>query len=416
MSDGPFQCWRDANGDLWTSPGHAVGIHSSGTVIFQTPDVGASAIATPPVLAEIKPLESPAGQILCGGSGRNWKISNGPAHPDFPTGVFRPAEPDLWDSPRFGLAKVTQAGGTVELHDGVDVVGSMSPGSGTAAGVASAGTFPSQGYAYDSFLDRWIGTGDADMLIYFDTGNGKLTDDTGFTVATRVGPGATPSDPSGTYVSDSYGESTYNGGLPFIYTVTVAGASMTATTHGEDTYNGGSPFTFAAEFEGNIEGRAAFVRVTAGTMQAGRFGWVGWQDWTSDANAAWSLEIDGSGVAQISDGTDVVAERAADSSKLYDGSGLYVSTPYGVATYADDPGDPPFEVTVTTEEKLPGAGYVFVVLTIDSGSNELQGISGQQFAAALPPNTSTEKTFPIAWCEPGKAPVQIQQGPIIWRA
>lgn len=510
----PFQCWIEPGGDLWVSAGHAIGIHSGATVEFSTAGSVAEGISAPGGGVGAVAVGTTAGQRLIGGSGRNWKISGGPADPDFPTGVFRPVSPDLWSSPHFGEAKITQAGdGSIELHDGTAAVATSAAGTGVASGVASAGTFPALDYAYDSMLGRWEGVGDADKIIYFEPGSGRLTDNSGFDVAVRSSIGDPASDPAGVYVATTYGEDTFNGGSPWSYTVTgpPAATVMTATTHGEDTYNGGSGFTFAAEFEGDISGQAVFVDVSEGTMQTGRFAWAGWQTWTSEVDAAWGIAIDGTGLGEISDATDVVAVRAADASKLYDASGVYEATAYGMATYGEveavtsgapsagtvaaqafalagtegdvetwngttDPSqfielntstgdavlydglgaiaerlagslvdiggsyastdygaatyngaaaftydvaagneDLAFTVGVTLQAKAPITGYAYVVLEVDSVSNELEGIQGPFFAAALPANTITAKSYPIAKVTDG-VPEQIQIGPIVWRA
>jgi hypothetical protein len=513
VSDGPFQVWREESGDLWCSPGHAIGIHSAATVVFQTPNVAAVGITVPRAAGSATPLQSPRGQKLAGGSGRNWKISGGPADPLFPTGVFKPAEPGLWDNPEYGLATLTEAGdGSLSLHDGTAEVATAS-GAGLVSGSANAGTFPSHDFGYDSDLGAWLATTDSDTRVSFYSGNGRLSDGSGFIVASRTGILDSPLDPSGVYVATTYGKDTYNGGAAWSYTVTAPGgpATMNATTYGEDTYNGGSPFSFAAEFEGDLTGVAAIVAVDSGTAQQGRYPWTAWQAWASEDDPDWTISIDALGEGSILDGATVIATRGADASKLYDPSGVYPSTPAGAAAHGDsedttagtasagtladqdfaefgtvgtietwngaaDPskfieldtvtGDATlydglaavatrpggstasidgvydstdhgaatyhtgsaftytvattsagaaFTVTVGTASKPTQAGYVYVVLTID-GSNELTGVSAPAFAATLPANTSTAKTIPIAYSDGAGLPVQIQAGPIIWRA
>jgi hypothetical protein len=507
----PFQCWREADGTLWVSPGHAIGIHSSGTVEFSTAKNALVGAPVPPAGGAIAAVTPPAGERLVGGNGRHWKISGGPADPDFPTGVFRPDEPSVWAGGDYPLASLTEAGdGSLSLHDGTDEVGTAS-GAGLASGVAGAGTFPAHDFGYDALDGVWKSTTDSDTRVSFYSGNGRLSDGSGFIVASRTGILDSPLDPSGVYVATTYGKDTYNGGAAWSYTVTLASGptTMTATSYGEATYNGSAGFTFDAEFEGDIAGRGCAVAVTAGTAQEGIYSWAGWQAWASND---WGITIDGTGEASWSDGTGVVAVRTADSGKLYDPSGPYELTTYGRETYgvatpatsgeasagtvpdqdfvlASDAGgiethngttDPSyyveldtatgdaiiydgtgaicerlggatadidgsylstdygaatyngeaaftydiatanvaaaFEVAVSGLEKFSLEGYVYVVLQVDSGTNELEGIEGPFFAATLPANTSTAKSFPIAKSDGAGVVDQIQIGPIIWRA
>lgn len=481
---------------------------------FATAGSAAVGIATRSLLGGAAAVTPPAGQKLIGGNGRNWKISGGPADPLFPTGVFRAAEPGLWDNPDFGDATLTQdSEGNLSLHDGTDEVATAS-GAGVASGVTSSGTFPELDFAYDAVTGFWVATTDPDTKIYFDASNGRLTDGSGFDVATRTGILGSPLDPSGVYSATTYGRDTYNGGAFWSYTVALSGPSstMTASAYGEDTYNGGSGFTFTAAFEGDITGRPFVVSVDAGTAQEGIFSWAAWQEWVSVDTPAWGITIDALGEASLSDGTDVVAIRAADASKLYDPSGPYVVTEYGRTEYGvEDPatsGEPSsgtlasqdfvlastvgaietwngtadpsiyveldtgtgdailydglgavaerlggatgdidgsyastthgaatynaeaaftfdvatadvaaeFSVTVSGQEKVSLEGYAYVVLAVDSVTNELEGISGPFFATALPANTSTAKSFPIAKSDGAGVVDQIQIGPIIWRA
>jgi hypothetical protein len=336
----PFQCWQDLQGDLWVAAGRVVSINATATNTFSTNTAIAGGVQSPSAGNASVAAVASASKILSGGSGRNWKISGGPADPAFPTGVFRPNEPEVWDSPEFGDAYMERdpSDGSVVLNDGTNDVATGS-GAGLHTGTRSAGTFVNQDYALESTvgdIKTYRGLTDATYLIIFDTnsGNSSVVEDVSFDqIALRA---AIDYDtPNGSYAASAQAETDFNGGSAWDYTITGGGltTTMTATTYGETTYNSGNPFTFDAEFEGDITGQSAAVVVDSGTLQEGNYSWTGWQEFTSDDNPTISISIDGTGAGEISDGTDVIAARAADASKLYDPGGAYASTAYGAATY-----------------------------------------------------------------------------------
>lgn len=331
----PFQCWRDETGDLWVSGGPVVSLNAAGTSVTSVGGV-ISGIQQGIQQGQFVAAASRSGQKLAGGSGRNYLVSGGPADPLFPTDYFRPSEPDVWISPEYPDAYIERDAvtGDLSLNDGTNEVATAS-GAGLASGVAGAGTFPAHDFAYDSLDGVWKATTDSDTRISFYSGNGRLSDGSGFIVASRTGILDSPLDPTGVYVATTYGKDTYNGGAAWDYTVTLTGggATMTATTYGEDTYNGGTPFTFDIEFEGDLTGQASSLAFDTGTAQAGSYSWTGWQQWTSDDDPDWIITIAGTGAGELSDGTDVVATRAANADKLYDTSGPWISTAYGDTNY-----------------------------------------------------------------------------------
>jgi len=156
--------------------------------------------------------------------------------------------------------------------------------------------------------NTWAAEGSPDLILVFDPADGSAELSDFDDVVATLGAGVR-SDPAGTY---------------------------TATTYGEDEYNGGSAFTVAITYEGAAEFypiREAVVNWTdESTADAGLWTRTGWQTWES---GAWTLTIDGTGAGEVSDGTDVVAERVADVSRLYDPSGQWESTVYGAETYGD---------------------------------------------------------------------------------
>jgi hypothetical protein len=154
--------------------------------------------------------------------------------------------------------------------------------------------------------NTWTAEGSPDLVLTFNPGDGsaELSDFTDV-VATLAAGART--DPAGTY---------------------------TATTHGEDEYNASAAFTVAIAYEGAAEfyplRSAAVVWTDEATATGGIWARTGWQTWEL---SGWTLTLDGTGAGEISDGTDVVAERAADAGRLYDPSGQWVATSYGTTTY-----------------------------------------------------------------------------------
>ena len=110
--------------------------------------------------------------------------------------------------------------------------------------------------------------------------------------------------------------------------------TYTATAHGEDEYNASAAFTVDVAYEGAADffplRTAAVVWTDAATATGGLWARTGWSTW---ASGGWTLTLDGTGAGEIHDGTDVVAERTADASRLYDPTGQWASTSYGATTY-----------------------------------------------------------------------------------
>ncbi len=154
--------------------------------------------------------------------------------------------------------------------------------------------------------NTWTAEGSPDLVLTYDPGDGSAEISDFTDVVATLAPGVR-TDPAGTY---------------------------TATTHGEDEYNGSAGFTVAIAYEGAADFfplRSAGVFWTdSATATGGIWTRTGWSTW---ASGGWTLTLDGTGAGEIHDGTDVVAERAADASRLYDPSGQWTATSYGTTTY-----------------------------------------------------------------------------------
>ena len=157
--------------------------------------------------------------------------------------------------------------------------------------------------------DIWTAEGSDELVLTFDPSDGSAELSDADDIVATLGAGAN-TDPGGTY---------------------------TATTYGEDTYNGGTAFTVAITYEGAADffplRPASLVWTDDSTAQAGFWSRTDWQDWESDDDPSWTIALDGTGAGEVSDGIDVVAERPADATRLYDPTGQWVATAYGMTNY-----------------------------------------------------------------------------------
>ena len=183
---------------------------------------------------------------------------------------------------------------------------------------------------------------------------------------------------------------------------------FTSTTYGEDTYNGGSAFTLTLTDDGAQRSSKAQVSFVTGSAQSGLYTLTDWHVWTSDDDSDFALTTNTDGTAQISDTTDVIAERDAQSPDSP--SGVFLSTTYGETTYNDGE---PFRASVSLIPATPRIGYVYVQLTLSSGT--LTAVSELIFDTSLPANSATLEVVPIAYSDGNGSVIQIQQGPIIFR-
>ncbi|QJE95950.1 hypothetical protein [Luteolibacter luteus] len=413
-----FQVFLDASGNLTMAAGVVHCLHGT-TSYFEVGDDSQAVLPRAGGDTTVQ-REVSAGASFHGGSGRNYIVKNGPAHPDFPAGYFAPRGPDDWRGPKGAFITKDPGTGDLALNDGTDVLatGSGSIG-GSLTGVPSAGTFPITAWAIDGYYSGfgayyqavgypgWVAfhsftTGDVQVDFY---GDPRLF---------RTGGSTT--DPSGVWVANAQSEIDWNGGSPWTYTVAAAGltGTMSGTTYGEDTYNGGAPFTFDLEAESDMPAwpnAAVTITPYSGTAQGGPYLPTGWQSWQSSVDDSWTVTIDGTGTGEWSDGLDIVATRAADPDRLYDpDGGLWVATAYGEATYGS--GDPWAAEAVRTLA-TPMGGKLYLELTVN-GSNEVTAVEGPFFAPLLPANTSTLKVFLIAESDGAGNIRQVWEGPINW--
>jgi hypothetical protein len=319
-----FQCWTDADGNLWCAPGIVVGLADGSVWVVgpQAAEADGDVEPSPPPRGDMRPFGPPAGYLLLGGNGRNLSVSATVEHDDLPVGIYRPTLAGEWDAP--------------------------------------------QGFP-DATIDFLANT----SLVLSD-GTGNL-----LSIGTDIG-----STPAGTFA---------------------------ATTYARDTYNSGNAFniTIAAETGGTI--RPAIVSASAGTMQAGQYSADSPDAYTSDDDADWTIDIAPDGSAEISDGTDVVATRAAGLATQWDPRGRYLTTAYGRLAYNSDTD---FDVTVTTLLGEPAEGVVYITVT-EASAGVVGSVSGPFLAASLPASADPDYHVPIAEVTTS-GPRQIVTGPIQW--
>lgn len=183
---------------------------------------------------------------------------------------------------------------------------------------------------------------------------------------------------------------------------------LDSTTYGADTYNGGVPFTLmAARESGSLTWPKITSQPIAGTALADNWTASDADNWTADTDPSWTIAIDGTGLAQISDGTDVVAERQGN---VHDPVGHYVATAYGEATYNGGEG---FTIYMGQELTLPIACWVWVVIT-SAAPPAVDAVSGPFKGAAVPAPAGDDYPIPIAWSDGAGGIFQVQEGPIYW--
>ena len=193
-----------------------------------------------------------------------------------------------------------------------------------------------------------------------------------------------------------------NGALP--------AGNWDSTEYGESTYNGGVPFSVGVNFESWSVGAVPSIKMqpTISGLPAGTLEPISEVSWTLADPAGWSVTVAADGTAEISDGTDVVATRAVDSAWMPDGR--YEATAYGksLVSGAD------FGVWVATVPRAPMAGWVYLVVSDPGGV--LTAVDGPFFAAVLPANSTGTTHVPLARVDASGACEQYHTGLLLWHS
>lgn len=183
--------------------------------------------------------------------------------------------------------------------------------------------------------------------------------------------------PVGTYVATAYGEATYNGSVAFDLT--------------------------AADEAGDAGMPSATVVVTGGTFQEGAYSAAALEIYASDVDGDFTIEVDGSGSADLRYLGTAMATRA--SGPPDDPRGIYVATATGETDFH---GGEAWQAIVGLGRVAPVAGWVYLSITESSGV--LTAVGGPFFAASLPAPAGEVYAFPLAYCDGINPPEQIHAG------
>ena len=184
-----------------------------------------------------------------------------------------------------------------------------------------------------------------------------------------------------------------------------------STSYG-DGLNGGTPFTLNCTYEGG--GGEISAQVTSYTLFGDDDPVVftqskyDWQNWT-DPTSTYFVNIDSTGLATISDATDVIAERTELLN--LDPSGSYVATAYGKTTYNVDED---FNVSMIPINRNPQTLVNY--LALDVTGTVLNDVRGPFSDPSLPANTASVKYLPISISDESTGSViQLHEGTLVLR-
>ena len=217
--------------------------------------------------------------------------------------------------------------------------------------------------------------------ITFDPSDGSASMDNGADQIATMGAGAATIAPYGTF-------------------------SSTAT--GDTIYNGGTPFSLTADYEGRTVFPELSLEADGTSIVDGDYIATGWGEWVSDTDSDWTISVDATGLTELSDSVDIVASGSSDIDGV--AANILTSTTYGATNYNSGV---VFGIVLSPiPVPAPIAGYLYVTVTLAAGV--VTGMTGPNYAAAMPANSSTAKHVPICHSN-GSTVYQIQQGPILWR-
>ena len=250
-----FSTFHDYRGDLWVTAGNVICLKSG--AVFPLPgnrfaDAPQGSRGAP---AGWVPFNPPAGATCLGGSGNNLVLTATITNPALPLGLFRPDETDSWVGTLFpDAALVWDPDGSVYLWDGTNYVVQLFSGTsayrpaGTYAATAYGRTTYNGGSAFN-IISTWEGggnlcgavvmvsSGTATAGVYAGTlvdtwtsggwsiepsltGDGLDLSDGTDVVAARDGGSLV--DPTGYYLTTSYGRTTYGATAGDDFQVSVA--------------------------------------------------------------------------------------------------------------------------------------------------------------------------------------------------
>lgn len=184
--------------------------------------------------------------------------------------------------------------------------------------------------------------------------------------------------------------------------------TLTSTTYGETQYNGGIPFTLVVTRESGQRENSVHIAAQTTMILGGDYMLINYGEWWNGGTPGITLKLNDDGTAYIYDGTDIIAERINPLEGSPDGA--YASTTYGADNYNDGI---PFTAYARLGHASPAEGYAYMTL-VNAGTH-LTGVIPPVFETTLPASTSTHEHVPIAYSYGDGRFIQLQEGTIIWR-
>lgn len=414
--------------------------------------------------------------IFCGGSGRNIYLDKTPSYDNIPHGFYSLSEDLLWKGENQNAFSWSMDPDTYQislLDTNGDPLAESDPGAFNPYGQISCSSLMENGQIGSYYYEVDLGDATGTVVLDFDAYtvpdrfiveyNGSTVIDTGFR-----GDSGTYIDLNGdevevTVAGDGYGTASFNKttASPRIAVVKVIAPyqgtvwqcnlgcpgssnppyspvpstgsikipfSATTTALGETLF--GSSVILNAFYEGNkvkgnvnlttletIPVRRTTIEFTSDSEIGGSEDIGGelterrFQYWASDSSV-FDFTILSDGVANFSDGVDIVAIRS--SGPLLDASGAYDSTEYGANTYNSNK---IFKVAATMHKNTPMRDMVvYMTVNLNESPPIISSITGPFTAFEMPANeTQFEKHIPLAMIRDDLTIDQLSEGSIIWK-
>lgn len=424
-----FSTNKDAFGNVTAETGAVIDISQSTTFYKYIGNTETAAVLVDPVsnTARFAPR-------FAGGSGRNILIRNNVVPGSTPYGWMFPDASESWLAEDGVFYASVNGSGEIEFSDDTDIIAVSDPypfpTSGYNIGAANqtygwGGTFPPGGGPGTRTITLGSGIGEvAFKSDGFISGASTFRFEVVWNGTTVIDTGSLA---SGSSFSHSFIKTTAS---PATISVTLTSASTTGSGYVEigsnevrtdftadstsygDGLNGGTPFTLNCTYENG--GGEITAEVTSNTLFGDDDPVVftqskyDWQNWT-DPTSTYFVNIDATGLASISDATDVIAERVELLN--LDPTGSYVATTYGKTTYNVDED---FDISILPIEK--NSQTLVTYLAMDVTGTVLDDVRGPFSDPALPANTSTVKYLPISTSDVTTGVItQLLEGTLVLR-
>ena len=424
-----FSTNKDAFGNVTAETGAVIDISQSTTFYKYIGNTETAAVLVDPVSNTTR-----FAPRFAGGSGRNILIRNNVVPGSTPYGWMFPDASESWLAEDGVFYASVNGSGEIEFSDDTDIIAVSDPypfpTSGYNIGAANqtygwGGTFPPGGGPGTRTITLGSGIGEvAFKSDGFISGASTFRFEVVWNGTTVIDTGSLA---SGSSFSHSFIKTTAS---PATISVTLTSASTTGSGYVEigsnesrtdftadstsygDGLNGGTPFTLNCTYENG--GGEITAEVTSNTLFGDDDPVVftqskyDWQNWT-DPTSTYFVNIDATGLASISDATDVIAERVELLN--LDPTGSYAATAYGKTTYNVDED---FDISILPIEK--NSQTLVTYLAMDVTGTVLDDVRGPFSDPALPANTSTVKYLPISTSDVTTGVItQLLEGTLVLR-